>query len=106
MQLIGTCPKETKPALVFELEALGVENIVPGYRAVAFERDSSTGHDKGRNEDSLATESPFLMSDTHSPFFCANPRQIPISQLRHACLLFSRQPGTVNHSCKFFAIRA
>jgi putative N6-adenine-specific DNA methylase len=37
MQLIATCPEETKPALVLELEALGVSSIVPGYRAVAFE---------------------------------------------------------------------
>ncbi len=37
MQLIATCPEETKPALVLELEALGARDIVPGYRAVAFE---------------------------------------------------------------------
>jgi putative N6-adenine-specific DNA methylase len=37
MQLIATCPEETKPALVFELEALGARSIVPAYRAVAFE---------------------------------------------------------------------
>jgi putative N6-adenine-specific DNA methylase len=37
MQLIATCPEETKPALVLELEALGAQSIVPGYRAVAFE---------------------------------------------------------------------
>lgn len=37
MQLIATCPEETKPALVLELEALGALGISPGYRAVAFE---------------------------------------------------------------------
>jgi putative N6-adenine-specific DNA methylase len=37
MQLIATCPEETKPALVLELEALGALNIAPGYRAVGFE---------------------------------------------------------------------
>ncbi|MBL8270467.1 THUMP domain-containing class I SAM-dependent RNA methyltransferase [Steroidobacter sp.] len=37
MQLIATCPEETKPALVLELEALGASSIVPAYRAVAFE---------------------------------------------------------------------
>lgn len=37
MQLIATCPEETKPALVLELEALGASSIMPGYRAVAFE---------------------------------------------------------------------
>lgn len=37
MQLIATCPEETKAALVLELESLGARDIVPGYRAVAFE---------------------------------------------------------------------
>jgi putative N6-adenine-specific DNA methylase len=37
MQLIATCPEETKPVLVLELEALGARGIAPGYRAVAFE---------------------------------------------------------------------
>src|SRR5262245_37189925 len=37
MQLIATCPEETKPALVLELEALGARSLVPGYRSVAFE---------------------------------------------------------------------
>jgi putative N6-adenine-specific DNA methylase len=37
MRLIATCPEETKPALVRELEALGATGIVPGFRAVSFE---------------------------------------------------------------------
>ena len=37
MQLIATCPEETKQALVLELEALGARRIAPAYRAVAFE---------------------------------------------------------------------
>ena len=37
MQLIATCPEETKAALVLELEALGARGVDPGYRAVAFE---------------------------------------------------------------------
>lgn len=37
MQLIATCPEETKPVLVLELETLGAQSIVPGYRAVTFE---------------------------------------------------------------------
>lgn len=37
MQLIATCPEETKPALVLELEALGARGIAAGYRAVTFE---------------------------------------------------------------------
>ncbi len=41
MQLIATCPEETKPVLVLELEALGARSIVPGYRAVAFESNEA-----------------------------------------------------------------
>jgi putative N6-adenine-specific DNA methylase len=37
MQLIATCPEETKPALMLELEILGARDIFPGYRAVSFE---------------------------------------------------------------------
>ena len=37
MRLIATCPEETKPALVHELEALGASDLVPGFRAVSFE---------------------------------------------------------------------
>jgi putative N6-adenine-specific DNA methylase len=37
MRLIATCPEETKPALLHELEALGAADLVPGFRAVAFE---------------------------------------------------------------------
>lgn len=37
MRLIATCPEETKPALVRELEALGATGLVPGFRAVSFD---------------------------------------------------------------------
>ncbi len=37
MRLIATCPEETKPALVQELQALGASDLVPGFRAVSFE---------------------------------------------------------------------
>jgi putative N6-adenine-specific DNA methylase len=37
MRLIATCPEETKPALAIELRNLGATDLVPGYRAVAFE---------------------------------------------------------------------
>jgi putative N6-adenine-specific DNA methylase len=37
MRLIATCPEETKPALVQELEALGATGLVPGFRAVSFD---------------------------------------------------------------------
>jgi 23S rRNA G2445 N2-methylase RlmL len=37
MRLIATCPEETKPALVQELEALGATGLLPGFRAVSFD---------------------------------------------------------------------
>ena len=41
MRLIATCPEETKPALIQELEALGVTAIEPGFRAVVFEASAA-----------------------------------------------------------------
>jgi putative N6-adenine-specific DNA methylase len=41
MRLIATCPEETKPALVHELQALGASELVPGFRAVSFEADEA-----------------------------------------------------------------
>ncbi|MCM2309876.1 MAG: class I SAM-dependent RNA methyltransferase [Steroidobacteraceae bacterium] len=37
MRLIATCPEETKPALLLELQALGATDLAPGFRAVSFE---------------------------------------------------------------------
>jgi putative N6-adenine-specific DNA methylase len=37
LRLIATCPEETKPALVQELEALGAVDLEGGFRAVSFE---------------------------------------------------------------------
>ena len=47
MQLIATCPEETKPALVVELETLGASSIAPGYRAVAFEASDALLYEIG-----------------------------------------------------------
>jgi putative N6-adenine-specific DNA methylase len=41
MRLIATCPEETKPALIMELEALGAKDLAPGFRAVTFESDDA-----------------------------------------------------------------
>ncbi len=41
MHLIATCPEETKPALVHELEGLGATGLKPGFRAVEFEADDA-----------------------------------------------------------------
>jgi putative N6-adenine-specific DNA methylase len=37
VRLIATCPEETKPALLLELDALGATSLEPGFRAVFFE---------------------------------------------------------------------
>jgi putative N6-adenine-specific DNA methylase len=37
LRLIATCPEETKPALVAELDALGAVDLRSGFRAVSFE---------------------------------------------------------------------
>jgi putative N6-adenine-specific DNA methylase len=37
LRLIATCPEETKPALVQELEGLGAVDLQSGFRAVSFE---------------------------------------------------------------------
>jgi putative N6-adenine-specific DNA methylase len=36
---VATCPEETKPALMAELEQFGVAHLSPAFRAVAFEAD-------------------------------------------------------------------
>jgi len=41
VRLIATCPEETKPALVLELQALGARELVPGFRAVSFDADDA-----------------------------------------------------------------
>ena len=41
VRLIATCPEETKPALVLELEVLGAKELAPGFRAVSFEADDA-----------------------------------------------------------------
>jgi putative N6-adenine-specific DNA methylase len=41
LRLIATCPEETKPALVLELERLGATGLAPGFRAVAFDADEA-----------------------------------------------------------------
>ena len=37
MRLIATCPEETQPALVLELERLVAKDLEPGFRAVSFD---------------------------------------------------------------------
>jgi putative N6-adenine-specific DNA methylase len=37
LKLVATCPEETKPALAAELQALGIEEMRPVFRAIEFE---------------------------------------------------------------------
>ena len=56
IRLIATCPEEAKAALVQELEALGAEDLEPGYRAVTFSADPAlfyTAHLKVRTASRL-----------------------------------------------------
>ena len=45
MRLIATCPEETKPTLVRELEAAGATALVPAFRAVEFDADPALGYE-------------------------------------------------------------
>jgi putative N6-adenine-specific DNA methylase len=45
LHLIATCPEETKPALVLELEGLGATGLEPGFRAVEFQADDALFHE-------------------------------------------------------------
>jgi putative N6-adenine-specific DNA methylase len=45
VQFVATCPEETKPALVAELEAFGVREPQPVFRAVEFEADPGLGYE-------------------------------------------------------------
>jgi putative N6-adenine-specific DNA methylase len=45
LRLIATCPEETKPTLVRELEAAGATGLVPGFRAVEFDADPALGYE-------------------------------------------------------------
>ena len=45
MRLVATCPEETKAALIGELQALGVPDPRPGFRAVEFEVEPRLGYE-------------------------------------------------------------
>ena len=45
MRLIATCPEETKPALLLELEALGATGLEPVFRAVMFDATDALFYD-------------------------------------------------------------
>ena len=89
MRLIATCPEETKPALVHELEALGAQDLVPGFRAVGFEASEELFYELHLK---LRTASRILRVIKEVP--AGNPAMLH-SQARRIrwCELFDAQHG-------------
>jgi len=89
MRLIATCPEETKPALVQELEALGATGLVPGFRAVSFEASDALFYELHLR---LRTASRILRVVKEVP--AKNPPML-FSQVRRIpwCELFDAQHG-------------
>jgi len=89
MRLIATCPEETKPALVQELQALGASDLVPGFRAVSFEASEALSYELHLK---LRTASRILRIVKEVP--AKNPPML-YSQVRRIpwCDLFDVQHG-------------
>jgi putative N6-adenine-specific DNA methylase len=89
MRLVATCPEEAKPALVRELEALGATNLVPAFRAVAFDADDALFYELHLQ---LRTASRILRVVKDVP---AKSPPMLFSQVRriHWCELFDAQHG-------------
>jgi putative N6-adenine-specific DNA methylase len=89
MRLIATCPEETKPALVRELESLGARDLDPGFRAVSFEASDELFYELHLK---LRTASRILRVIKEVP---AKSPAMLYSQARriHWCELFDAQHG-------------
>jgi putative N6-adenine-specific DNA methylase len=89
LRLIATCPEETKPALVHELEALGDADLIPGFRAVSFEATEELFYELHLK---LRTASRILRVIKDVP---AKSPQMLYSQARriHWCELFDVRHG-------------
>ena len=89
MRLIATCPEETKPALMHELEALGAHDLGPGFRAVSFEATDELFYELHLK---LRTASRILRVIKEVP---AKSPAMLYSQARriHWCDLFDAQHG-------------
>jgi len=89
LRLIATCPEETKPALVHELEALGAADLIPGFRAVSFEATEELFYELHLK---LRTASRILRVIKDVP---AKSPQMLYSQARriHWCELFDVRHG-------------
>ena len=89
MRLIATCPEETKPALLQELEALGAVDLQDGFRAVSFEASEELFYELHLK---LRTASRILRVIKDVP---ARSPQMLYSQARriHWCELFEARHG-------------
>jgi len=89
MRLIATCPEETKPALTHELQALGAQDLVPGFRAVSFDASEELFYELHLK---LRTASRILRVIKEVP--AGNPAMLR-SQARRIrwCELFDAQHG-------------
>jgi putative N6-adenine-specific DNA methylase len=86
MRLIATCPEETKPALMQELEASGATGLVPGFRAVSFEASEELFYELHLK---LRTASRILrvvkeVPAKNPPMLYSQVRRIPWSELFEA----------------------
>jgi putative N6-adenine-specific DNA methylase len=89
VRLIATCPEETKPALLHELQALGAQDLVPGFRAVSFDASEELFYELHLK---LRTASRILRVIKEVP--AGNPAMLH-SQVRRIrwCELFEAQHG-------------
>jgi putative N6-adenine-specific DNA methylase len=89
VRLIATCPEETKPALIHELQALGAQDLVPGFRAVSFDASEELFYELHLK---LRTASRILRVIKEVP--AGNPAMLH-SQVRRIrwCELFDAQHG-------------
>ncbi len=89
MRLIATCPEETKPALLHELQALGAQDLAPGFRAVSFDASEDLFYELHLK---LRTASRILRVIKEVP--AGNPAMLH-SQVRRIrwCELFEAQHG-------------
>lgn len=89
VRLIATCPEETKPALVHELQALGATDLVPGFRAVSFTASDALYYELHLK---LRTASRLLRVIREVP--ARNPAMLHSQARRiHWCDLFDAQHG-------------
>ena len=92
---VATCPEETKPALVAELEQLGVRDLEPTFRAVAFKADPSLFYELHLR---LRTASRLLRVIRTVPAHTAPMLHSQVRRLRWAGLFDARHAFKVEYT--------